>query len=1802
MLEIISDFQNTIQVNGIFYDSLQTAVNAIENSSSKKGTILIWDDIVNITSGVTIPDNADVTISLEGHIVQFRNLSFAIINNGILKIIDFEDVNDSEIDTQSSLKNSTGTTIKNNGTLFIGQEGNANSNSPSIEGVQPIYGNEAEIKSGRLVTINNGEQTGALNQNSFITLADSGEDIRIVSVHPLLKLLAGEGALLRGTVPNRRLSSAVEIISAPMLPEWTNDRVITTLNSSAYGILNIYSNIDESQTRDISYTVEYYKDNEKVSADTQTESETIQVLETPILTVDKTKINTTNKYIGYVLDKTDPAEIPDIINNEDTIKVYYKKGRYNYTVEYYYDGIKNSEKTETIEATYQDVISTYTDKNITGYKLDHVDRIPLTVTENEDSNVIKVYYIKDNFDYTVEYYYDGTKNAEKTDTIEATYQDVISTYTDKNITGYKLDHVEGTPLTITENEDSNVIKVYYVKDKFNYTVEYYYDGTKNAEKTDMIEATYQDVISTYTDKNINGYRLQKVEGIPLTITEDESTNLIKVYYIIDDENTIEISYTVEYYRDNTLVASDTQTETATVQVLQPYVLTVDKTKINTTNKYIGYVFDKTEPAEIPDTINDGDTIKVYYKKGTFNYTVEYYYDGIKNAEKTDTVEATYQDVISTYTDKNITGYKLDHVDGTPLTITENENSNVIKVYYVKDKFNYTVEYYYDGTKNAEKTDVIEATYQDVISTYTDKNITGYKFDHVDGTPLTVTENEDSNVIKVYYIKDKFDYTVEYYYDGIKNAEKTDVVEATYQDVISTYIDKNIEGYKLQKVEGTPLTIGTNEEENIIKVYYIIDDENTKELKYYVEYYKDNEKVEDDTQTESITVQTLQANTMTVDKSKINLINKYVGYKLDKTEPTPIPDMITSESTIKVYYVKDKFDYTVEYYYDGTKNAEKTDVIESTYQDVISTYTDKNITGYKLDHVDGIPLTITENEETNIIKVYYVPDPEQTKDLKYTVEYYISGDLQNDDTDEVHQTVQELVPNTLEVKKDDINTEDKYVGYKLEKILLNDNEEPLEELPDTVNNNDVIKIFYVLDDTKTREIKYTVKYYKDEELQEDDTQTVRKVVHVLDGDTLDVNVDDINITDKYEGYTFEKTVPARIPNIAVDGEVIEVYYVKTKYPYTVEYYYNNIKDNTLTGTGEAHKDDVIENYENKVKEGYEFEEVVGIPLTISDTEENVIKVYYLPIRNLTVQHIDKNTGEVLETEEKHGKEGYTVTTSAKDIEEYMLVEIPSTEEYTYSSEDQVVKYYYAKVSSGVLEKHIDLITGNPIVEDEFYEGYEGKHYETNTKELEGYKISTNKELYQSIVKESPEFLSDAGYESLIDFFEGTGIVTTDNYVPENAEGEMEEELITVRYYYTPIIKLIVKYKDILTGEEIEENIEGELISSTIIETGNLSEPYTTISKIFENYIGISNRTFYRMYLTNHPEVLEEAEVETVDEYLEKENIDPKAPYVPENSEGTYEIILNDDGTYSNEILVTYYYGVEREVRIKFYDKNTGEEISEEIVKVGPDGDPYDVTEDQKELEGYTLIEIPENPEGTYEEENEPRSYCYAKNTQVQVKYIDKETGNEIENANYEIEGYEGKSYETEPKVFNDYELEETIGATEGTMLRDPIQVTYYYRKLSSPTENTITNDVINNTIANNTITNEAVNNTISNITNTTNSVSYTVTNTTSNTVTNTSSSTTIITTKDPEKNTSTSNTTSNNIIKRIVNPKTGDMVPVVAYTTIFAVLVVNIILARYNRVKLTEVSRVSRISRTKEMKTQETNKIAKHDTKKRMGRG
>ena len=862
--------------------------------------------------------------------------------------------------------------------------------------------------------------------------------------------------------------------------EKTENLPLTITTDASKNVIKVYYVKDASQTKNITYTVKYFKDGVEVTADEQKETKPIWVNDTKS-PVEKSAINTTDKYEGFSFDADTTGVIPDTIGNDGVIRVYYVSNEYEYTVEYYFDDVIDNSKTDTFKAKYNTQVNTYADKKEPGYKFERATA-PITITTDASKNVIRVYYVKDWFKYTINYYYDGVIDTSATINDKAAFGTTIK-YTDKVQPGFKFVKADGSPLVISINEAANVINVYYQSNSYAYTVEYYYDGIIDTEKTEKSAAKYNSVVNDYTDKCDTGYKFEKVEGLPLTIATDESKNVIRVYYVKDESQKKNVTYTVKYFKDGTEVTEDQQTKTDTVWVNASSNMTVDKTAINTTDKYVGYKLDTSATGTIPDTVTDGDVINVYYVKDTsqtrgVSYTVEYYKDGVKDDSKTDVipndiwVNDDVQPVDATkinVTDKFGAGYKFEKTD--PATIPSTiADKGVIKVYYVAKEFKYTVKYVLEGTDTE-----LTAGYTKSATFGTEvgadkKNIEGYTVVDAD-KKLTIGSDESQNVLVIEYRANTYGYSVEYYYDGVKDESATLNKSAQFNTKVNSYDPGEKPGYKFEKTENLPLTITTDASKNVIKVYYVKDASQTKNITYTVKYFKDGAEVTADKQTVTKTVWVNDPSELTVDKTAINTTDKYVGYKLDSAATGEIPTVVADGTVINVYYVKDEL---------------------------------------------------------------------QTKEVTYTVKYFRDGVEVTADKQTVTKRIWINAPLEVEVNKTAINTTDKYVGYKLDSAATG-------EIPSVVASGTVINVYYVKDASQTKDVTYTIKYYKDGEEQTEDTITVTKKVWVNEPSVIDVNKADINTTDKYEGYTFDSETTGIIPNKADNGSVIKVYYKKVVVP-------------------------------------------------------------------------------------------------------------------------------------------------------------------------------------------------------------------------------------------------------------------------------------------------------------------------------------------------------------------------------------------------------------------------------------------------------------------------------------------------------------------------------------------------------------------------------------------------------------------------------------------------------------------------------
>ena len=212
----------------------------------------------------------------------------------------------------------------------------------------------------------------------------------------------------------------------------------------------------------------------------------------------------------------------------------------------------------------------------------------------------------------------------------------------------------------------------------------------------------------------------------------------------------------------------------------------------------------------------GNDLYAQWKARTYDYTVEYYIDGVKADSLTVTEQAAYDAVISTYPDKCPANYRLDQTENLPLTI--GVSGNVIRVYYVKNVFTLTIHYRYaeGGTAAA---DHVESLMQGAAYRVTSPEISGYTVDQATVSGSMPAQDVIETV--TYTKRSDLSYTVNYYWNGTdtKVKESKNVDGKTFQESV-TESPVTIEGYTPVSNGTATITIGV--ENNVINFYYYKD--------------------------------------------------------------------------------------------------------------------------------------------------------------------------------------------------------------------------------------------------------------------------------------------------------------------------------------------------------------------------------------------------------------------------------------------------------------------------------------------------------------------------------------------------------------------------------------------------------------------------------------------------------------------------------------------------------------------------------------------------------------------------------------------------------------------------------------------------------------------------------------------------------------------------------------------------------------------------------------------------------------------
>ncbi len=297
---------------------------------------------------------------------------------------------------------------------------------------------------------------------------------------------------------------------------------------------------------------------------------------------------------------------------------------------------------------------------------------------------------------------------------------------------------------------------------------------------------------------------------------------------------------------------------------------------------------------------------------------------------------------------------------TQVQVDNKDGANVLyAIWTANTDVSYTVHYYKQGTTDKVAADTV-VTGQTFDSTVTEKaiDVTGYTA--VAPTEQELKLDEYNKEITFYYTVNQYGYTIEYYIDGTKDDTRTVEDKADFGTVIDTYPNKCPEGYAFDKHENLPLTIGTDESANVIKVYY---KKNVFTLTInYV--YEDGSEAEG-THTEDVEF----------GKDYSVTSPDVVGYTPDKS--TVAGTMPANDVKVTVTYTKrSDLSYTVYYYWNGTTTpvANSKTVDKQTYN---ATVTESPVTIGGYTAVSDETQTITIGTGENKIIFYYYKNVELT---------------------------------------------------------------------------------------------------------------------------------------------------------------------------------------------------------------------------------------------------------------------------------------------------------------------------------------------------------------------------------------------------------------------------------------------------------------------------------------------------------------------------------------------------------------------------------------------------------------------------------------------------------------------------------------------------------------------------------------------------------------------------------------------------------------------------------------------------------
>ena len=653
------------------------------------------------------------------------------------------------------------------------------------------------------------------------------------------------------------------------------------------------------------------------------------------------------------------------------------------------------------------------------YKDSNDEEASLDYSSSEDQP--QVYWERNTYSYTINYYRDSIEenNLLGSNNSNSAYKDVTITLSDSEKNAYLAAAGEGyefnseksdSSLTISIDSSKNIINVVYTKKKLTYKVVYLFEN--NGSYTEIssvpsingISATYGDNVNALTYNNItipDGYTFNENmtkgnnNGI-YSITDNDT--VIRLYY-----DKIDVKYNVVYKFQN---VDKTGYEDRPDLVNNIFNIT---TKYGTTisvNDYLisptGFVLnremtygDNNGKYVITD---DNETIYIYYDRSNYKFNVNYHFNG-----EFDTTYNYSQDAIYGATEyaKN---YTLDKVNNEHLTNKiNNDNKN----------------YFLDPDNNNGEIVIGDNEDNNILNVY---YISTEFIPTDDGVIESITKN--NNIREVISSSDKVTYTIKYNFNGkIENIKAGDKVVFTITDTLPGSINterSNLNGGSYNSDTNTNTNTITWVIEETVNEFTRLYEVNNKEINItYSVLYNDYISNNGEVITNNVT-----GNTSVVRDNDIVIATDGVSDSSDVK-------VNIKGSVIATYKDTEGNILTSNYTNNGLAGSEYT-----TPQKEIFGYTFKEVNG---DDKEGI---YVENKELVVNYVYTKNDgnteevevlktgPEAITDINGKVNYTISGSATvRDYVGDIKVTIKDMLPYAIDEDSSIIPNACTYDGNK-----------------------------------------------------------------------------------------------------------------------------------------------------------------------------------------------------------------------------------------------------------------------------------------------------------------------------------------------------------------------------------------------------------------------------------------------------------------------------------------------------------------------------------------------------------------------------------------------------------------------------------------------------------------------------------------------------------------------------------------------------------------------------------------------------